>query len=236
MREDRRQLSQEDIRDFDRNIRDFLGLTACPGYALEPLVEGVRIEMIYENGSLSSAALGEGSHRGKEITQHIKTILTVPLSLSPLEAGLQVPDLLKVWGMVYMETQSVGHLSVSSDSVMDTLVQPDLRLSARRPLNQFCQGVSCVADLQAKLGVQTHYEMMLALQGLGLRANRPHLRVCREIGEALDYAFQLKEDKARFPYEISGVLLTLNPLEHVSRLEETASGPSWVIAFGFGES
>jgi len=118
----------------------------------------------------------------------------------------------------------------------DTLVQPDLRLTARQPLNLFCHGASRVGDLQARLGVRTHYEMMLALQALGLRVNRPHLRVCKEITELTDYAFRLKEDRSCFAYEIHGVLITLNPLERISQIEETAPSPFWLVAFGFGES
>lgn len=233
---DRGPLSEEGIRHFDREIRDFLGLTACPGYAVEPLVAGVRTELLYEKGALSSATLREDRHGGEDITRHIKTILTVPLSLSPLDAGMSVPDLLRVWGMVYMENETVGCASAPMGRVMDMLLQPDLRLTARQPLNLFCQGVPRPGDVQAKLGVQTHYEMMLVLQGLGLRVNRPHLRVCREIAEVVDYSFRLEDDITRFPYEINGVLVTLNPVERVAQIEETTPSPFWVIAFGFGES
>jgi DNA ligase (NAD+) len=233
---DRRPLSEEGIRDFDRKVRDLLGLTACPGYVLEPLIAGVRIEILYEKGALSAATLGQGAHRGVEVTRHVKTILTVPLTLSPLDAGMRVPEHLKVGGMVYMESLFGCGTSASVDIVMDMLVQPDLRLTARQPLNLFCHGVSRVGDLQASLGVRTHYDLMLALQGLGLRVNRPHLRVCKEITELTDYSFRLKEDISRFPYEIQGVLITLNPLERVSQVEETAPSPFWVVAFGFGES
>jgi DNA ligase (NAD+) len=233
---DRGPLSEERIRDFDHEIRDFLGLTACPGYVVEPLAAGVRTELLYEKGALSSATLREDRHGGEDITRHIKTILTVPLSLSPLDAGMRVPDLLRVWGMVYMENQIIGCASAPMDRVMDMLVQPDLRLTARQPLNLFCQGVPRPADLHAKLGGQTHYEMMLVLQGLGLRVNRPHLRVCREIAEVVDYSFRLEEDITRFPYEIHGVLITLNPVELIAQIGETAPSPLWVIAFGFGES
>lgn len=234
--EDQKPLSEEGIRDFDRNIRDLLRLTACPGYALEPLVAGVRIELLYEKGALCSSTLGEGRHRGEEITRHVKTILTVPLSLSTIDPGMAVPALLRVWGMVYMESRAVGCASVSRDRVMDTLVQPDLRLTARQPLNLFCHGVSHLGGLQAKLGVRTHYEMMLFLQGLGFRVNRPHIRVCSEITEVVDYSFRLKEDRDGFPHEIHGVLVTLNPLAQISQIEEIAPSPLWVVAFGFGES
>ncbi|MEW6669616.1 MAG: hypothetical protein AB1512_30770 [Thermodesulfobacteriota bacterium] len=228
-----RPLSEEGIRDFDRRVRDFLGLTHCPGYTLEPLVAGVMTELFYEKGALSSATLEEGRHRGEEVTRHVKTILTVPLRLSPLDAAMRVPEVLRAWGMVYMEGRAGA--SNSMDRVMDTLVQPDLRLTARQPLNLFCHGVSRLGDLQACLGVRTHYQMMLALQGLGLRVNRPHLRVCMEITELVDYSFRLKQDISGFPYDIHGVLITLNPLERVSQMERTASSPFWVVAFGFGE-
>lgn len=236
MQEDQKFLSEEGIRDFDRSLRDFLGLSDCPGYALEPLVAGVRIELLYEKGKLCSSALGEDAHPKEDITRHVKTILSVPLSLSPINQAMCVPDLLRVWGMVYTESRAVGRAPVSGPRVLETLMQPDLRRTARQPLNLFCHGASHPGRLGAELGVRTHYEMMRFLQDLGFRVNRPHIRVCSEITEVVDYSFQLKEDRAGFPYRIRGVLVTLNPLARVSRIEEMASGPRWVVAFGFGES
>ena len=74
---------------------------------------------------------------------------------------------------------------------------------------------------------------MLSLQQWGLRVNRPHIRVCSTIGQALDYCHHIERKKAEFPFEIGGAVIKVNPLKLQSRLGRKANTPRWAIVYSF---
>jgi DNA ligase (NAD+) len=121
-----------------------------------------------------------------------------------------VPDDLEIRADVYMEAEALARLNQErtprnlpsfSDpraAVEDSLLQTDPRISAKRPLNYFCSGTGKKAELQAG----THYELMVALQELGLRVNRPHIKVGSGIHEVIDHCRRLRAEKGNFPYPV----------------------------------
>jgi DNA ligase (NAD+) len=225
---------EQDLLIFDRETQEFLQEPAILQYVVEPRITAVEVVMIYEKGSLRSAS----THTGP-VTSSLKTILTVPLTFVPLRKERVVPDHLEITADVYMDSELFTRLnqdraakSLSSfpetrSAVEDSLVQTDPRVSAKRPLNYFCTGTGKNSELQ----VATHYELMVALQELGLRVNRPHIKVGNGIHEVLDHCRRLRAEKGNFPYPLDGALIRVNSLELQARLTRAQGNSLAVLKF-----
>ena len=233
--------SDKDLIDFDGRIRKFLGDSRDVEYAVEPKIDGLAVEIVYEKGLLTVASTrGDGSV-GEDVTANIKTILTVPLKLTQKKNRPLPPDLLEVRGEVYMERAAFQKLNDSRlqkglspfanprNAAAGSLRQLDHRVTVKRPLNMFCYGIGTITNL----AFDTYYEMMLALQEWGLRVNRPHIRLCRDVKDVMAYCHEIEEKRDQFPYEIDGAVIKTNRLDLQARLGTKSRSPRWAIAFKF---
>ncbi|MBC7185029.1 MAG: NAD-dependent DNA ligase LigA, partial [Marinobacter sp.] len=99
--------SEEELRDFDRRVRDRLGISEDVEYVCEPKLDGLAVSLHYENGALTTAATRGDGYSGEDITANIRTIPSVPLRLR----GEGVPDLVEVRGEVYMPREGFEQLN-----------------------------------------------------------------------------------------------------------------------------
>ena len=229
------------IRDFDARIRRLLGRAYQCDYIVEPKMDGLAVEIVYEKGALAVASTRGDGYVGENITANIKTILTVPLTLMQLPGGLSIPDLLEVRGEVYMETEAFQMLNNTRlqknlpvfanprNAAAGSLRQLNPRITAKRPLNYFCYGIG---EMRGHT-FATHYETMIAVQQWGLRVNRPHLKVFQNIEDIIHHCRYLEENRHQFPYETDGAVIKVNPLELQSLLGQKSRSPRWALAFKF---
>ncbi|MBN1849038.1 MAG: NAD-dependent DNA ligase LigA [Deltaproteobacteria bacterium] len=232
---------EKDIREFDARIRRLLGKAYRCEYVVEPKMDGLAVEMVYEKGALAVASTRGDGYVGENITANIKTILTVPLSLTQLPGGLSIPELLEVRGEVYMETEAFKALNESRlkkglpvfanprNAAAGSLRQLDARITAKRPLNCFCYGFGEIRGHT----FATHYETMIAIQQWGLRVNRPQLEVFHDIEDIIKHCRYLEESRHQFPYEMDGAVIKVNPLELQAMLGQKSRSPRWALAFKF---
>ncbi len=233
--------SDKDLIDFDGRIRKFLGDSRDVEYAVEPKIDGLAVEIVYEKGLLKVASTrGDGSV-GEDVTANIKTILTVPLKLTEKKNRPLPPDLLEVRGEVYMERAAFQKLNGSRlqkglppfanprNAAAGSLRQLDHRVTVKRPLNMFCYGIGTITGP----AFATYYEMMLALQEWGFRVNRPHIRLCRDMKDVMAYCHEIEEKRDQFLYEIDGAVIKTNRLDLQARLGTKSRSPRWAIAFKF---
>ena len=231
----------QDIRSFHDRILKLKTSSTGLEYTVEPKIDGVAVEVVYEKGALAVASTRGDGHTGEEVTTNVKTILSVPLTLNSPPDTPPVPDLLEVRGEVYMETEAfraLNDLRKSKDfppfanprnAAAGSLRQLDSRITATRPLDIFCYGIGQISTTDHK----THYEVMLLLQRWGLRINRPNIRVCKTVDEVIGYCHQLEEKRHQFPYEIDGAVIKVNSLELQASLGVKARSPRWALAFKF---
>lgn len=228
--------NEQDLLIFDQQMRAFFEKPAELQYVVEPSIPGVEVVLHYEEGALKSATARRGP-----VTTSVKTILTLPLSFIPLRKESPVPDYLEVRADIYMEEAALARLNQERRgknlpafcdqraAVEDSLHQTDPRISVKRPLNYFCSG----SGKRTGLPALTHYELMLALQGLGLRVNRPHIQVKNGIHELIDHCRRLEAEKGDFPYSVQGALIRLNSLELQARLGRASGNRKDRIVFRF---
>ena len=232
---------EQDIRDFDARLKRFLGEDPHLEYTVEPKIDGVAVELIYEGGVLTIASTRGDGYVGEDITANIKTILSVPLTLFPITKKVTIPELLEVRGEVYMEVKAFEELNAKRlaqglavfanprNAAAGSLRQLDPRITVKRPLDMFCYGIG---ELRGQT-FETQMELMIALQMLGLRVNRPHIRACQSLKEVISYCHQLEEKRAQFPYEIDGAVIKVNPLDLQARLGQKSRSPRWAMAYKF---
>jgi DNA ligase (NAD+) len=234
-------VSDQDLRDFDTRVKRFLGNDSPVEYTVEPKIDGLAVELVYENGVLTVASTRGDGFTGENVTQNIKTILTIPLTLTQKKNALPPPDLLEVRGEVYMELETfeeLNHERAEKDlpsfanprnAAAGSLRQLDPKITARRPLNMFCYGIGTVSELSC----DTHHELMILLQQWGLRVNKPYIRICSTPTEVIDYCRHLEDIREQFFYEIDGAVIKVNSLDMQTRLGQKSRSPRWSMAYKF---
>lgn len=233
--------NDQELRDFDARVKKFIKNDAPPDYTVEPKIDGLAVELVYEKGLLVVASTRGNGYMGEDVTLNVKTILSVPLTLTVPGKGSPIPDLLEVRGEIYMETEAFESLNQSRlDNNLTSFANPrnvaagslrqlDPKITAKRPLNMFCYGIGEVSDHEFK----TQYELMISLQQWGLRVNRPYIRVFGAIDEAIEYCRHLEEIRGEFPYEIDGAVIKINQLALQARLGSKSRSPRWALAYKF---
>jgi|UniRef100_A0A7V6A449 DNA ligase (NAD+) len=229
--------SEAEAREFEARLRRFLRTTGDIDYVVEPKMDGLAVELVYEKGRLRMGSTRGDGYRGENVTQNLKTIHTIPLQL--LERDLPVPDLLEVRGEVYMnldefhklnkERQARGEPAFANprNAAAGSLRQLDPAVTASRPLKIFCYGIGRVSR-----SFQSHWEVLTALKGWGLRIN-PLIERRRGIEAAIQYHHDLEHRRHGLPYEIDGVVVKVDDLALQERLGTKARSPRWALAYKF---
>lgn len=143
---------EDDMHDFDRRVRNRLERDAAVEYACEPKIDGVAVSLLYENGRLVRGATRGDGATGEDITQNVRTIESIPLTLR----GDDYPQRLEVRGEVYFTLSGFNRMNEEAEAAglkvfanprnaaAGTLRQLDSRLTAQRPLTMFAYSVGVV--------------------------------------------------------------------------------------------
>ncbi|SHK64234.1 DNA ligase (NAD+) [Marinobacter antarcticus] len=229
--------SEDELRDFDRRVRERLGIDDDVEYVCEPKLDGLAVSLHYEQGSLVRAATRGDGYAGEDITANIRTIPSVPLRLR----GNDVPDLVEVRGEVYMPRAGFEGLNRRlADQGEKTFVNPrnaaagSLRqkkstVTARRPL-EMCAYSVAVTDESLLPGTQ--WESLQQVQRWGFRIN-PEMRKALGAGECLEAYEELMQKRDALPYEIDGIVFKVNRLDQQEKLGFVSRAPRWAIAQKF---
>lgn len=228
--------SDEEVAEFDRRVRERLGLERVE-YVAEPKLDGLAVSILYENGGLVRAATRGDGLTGEDVTHNVRTIASVPLRLR----GEDYPALLEVRGEVYMPKAGFEALNQRArekgekefanprNAAAGSLRQLDPRITAERPLAMYCYGVGRVGGREP---APTHMAILGQLQRWGLRVS-PDVKTVEGVDQALAYYRELAQRRVELPYEIDGVVYKLNRLDQREILGHVARAPRWAIAHKF---
>lgn len=230
--------STDEVRDFDRRVRERLGRGADPvRYSAEPKLDGLAISAHYEKGSFVQGATRGDGETGEDITQNLRTIKALPLKLR----GDSVPPVLEVRGEVFMplagfkrfneEALARGEKTLVNprNAAAGSLRQLDPRLTAARPLDMFVYGIGNVdgANLPG-----SHSQTLKLLREWGFKVC-PQSEVVESIEGCLTYYERMGAMRARLPYQIDGVVYKVDDVELQKRLGFISRAPRWAIAHKF---
>lgn len=224
--------SEADLTDFDRRLRETLGVGEIE-YMAEPKLDGLSVNLRYEDGQLVAAATRGDGRVGEAITANARTIRSVPLRLQCADPPARV----EVRGEVVIRRQDFERLNERRlahgerpfanprNAAAGSLRQLDSRMTARRPLTLFVFGVG---ESSASLPT-THEAVLERLGQWGFRVNDQVRRVTGADG-CLAYRERLIEARDGLDYEIDGVVYKVNDRRVWERLGATARAPRWALA------
>ena len=229
--------SEDELRDFDRRVRDRLGEDGTIEYVCEPKLDGLAVSLHYENGTLTRAATRGDGYTGEDITANIRTIPSVPLKLR----GSGYPDLVEVRGEVYMPRAGFEKLNERlaeqgektfvnpRNAAAGSLRQKKSTVTANRPL-ELCAYSMAVTD--ETVLPETHWDSLQLVRGWGFRIN-PEMRKAEGVEACLDAYNELMAKRDSLPYEIDGIVFKVNRLDFQQQLGFVSRAPRWAIAHKF---
>ena len=230
--------SVQELREFDEKIHRYLQTNDPVAYMAEPKMDGLAVELVYEQGVFSVGSTRGDGEVGENITAQLKTIPDIPLRLRD-EQG-EVPQQLVVRGEVYMRKKDFARLNRQREEAGEPLFanprnaaagslrQLDPRETAKRPLRFF---VYAVADTEG-VPCRRQSELFPWLRSLGFAVNL-HIRLCPDIDAVADQYDHLLAIRAQLPYEIDGMVVKVDDFELQKRLGNTARAPRWAVAWKF---
>jgi len=231
--------SPEEVLAFDQRVRKFLNRTHDITYMLEPKMDGLAVELIYENGLFTRGSTRGDGFTGEDVTANLRTIRSIPLKLvNPGKNAL--PQRLEARGEVFMNLKDFRELNNRREAegqppfanprnaAAGSLRQLDPAVTASRPLDIFLYGAGQVTGRT----FETQEEILAFLRSVGLKTN-PLAGKCRGIHRAIEYHERIAAMRESLPYEIDGTVIKVNSLELQGRLGAKARSPRWAIAFKF---
>jgi DNA ligase (NAD+) len=225
-----------ELRRFVDRVRKGIGRE--PEFVLEPKLDGLSIEVVFEGGAFVRAATRGDGRVGEGVTENVRTIRAVPLRLS--EGTWPVPRKLAVRGEVVIRVADFERLNERlleqgkepfanpRNAAAGSLRQLDSRITASRPLHVYFY------DLLVCEGVQlrTQWEVHEALRGWGLPVDETATRA-GAVEEILAYHRRFEDERDDLPYEVDGIVIKLDDIAARDELGTTARHPRWAYAHKF---
>jgi DNA ligase (NAD+) len=224
----------ENVRRFAQNCSSATG--AQVKYMCEPKLDGVSVELVYENGRFSRAATRGDGLTGEDITANVLTVDTVPLRLAMDDP----PALLAVRGEIMMHISDFQALNRKMaekgentfanprNVVSGSIRQLDAGITASRPLKVYCYRILVVEGA----GPATQKASLEYLRAAGL-AIPPGTKYCSDVEEAIEYHHVLESGRDRLDYEIDGMVLKVDDIYLQEKLGERTNNPRWALAYKF---
>ncbi len=227
--------SDEELEAWYRRASNLLGGRKT-NFVCELKIDGLAVALTYVKGLLEVGATRGDGYRGENITQNLRTIKSIPLSV-PKEA----PPRFEVRGEVYLP--KVGFKKLNEERAKEGLPlfanprnaaagsvrQLDSRITAQRPLDIFVYGLGWA---EGKAVPETHWEIMQYLKSLGFKLN-PNMTLCRTIDEAKAFYAKWVKNQEALPYEADGVVVKINSIPFQVELGYVGREPRWAIAYKF---
>ena len=236
--------NDEEIRDFDRRIRDLLGPEQEYAYAVELKIDGVAVSLRYEDGALALGATRGDGEQGDDITANLRTIRSIPLRIAEERPLL---NNIEVRGEVYLPHDGFRELNAlraereeplfanPRNATAGSLKLRDPRIVAERPLRVFLYTLRFENEagaLAARADLDSHFERLHWLAGQGFPTNREARRFAA-IGEVIDFCHAWGERRSSLSYDIDGMVIKVDSIGLHGKLGATMKSPRWAIASKF---
>jgi DNA ligase (NAD+) len=224
------------MREFDARVKRYLrseGISRDPSYVCELKIDGLKVVLSYEKGILKTAATRGNGQVGEDVTHNVRTIESVPLSLSrPIDIIVE--------GEVWMSAKNLAALNKAQakagkplyanprNVAAGSIRQLDPRIAASRKLDVFIYDVAQTSERFPK----TQVEELAYLRELGFKTN-PHYEAAKNIEDVIGFWERWNKKGRQQDYWLDGVVAKVNERDLEERLGYTGKAPRFAIAFKF---
>ena len=225
---------RDEVREFDRRIHRALG-AAPVRYVTELKIDGLAMSLLYEGGRYRIGATRGDGYVGEDVTPNVKTIGSVPLSVTVPKEFLAS---FEVRGEVYMPKPSFGRLNAElgaqgkplfanpRNAAAGAVRQLDPKITAGRRLDTFMYALDPAG------GARSQAEILARLGDMGFRVN-PTYRVHADIEGVFAFLDEWEEQRHTLDYQTDGVVIKVDDLAQQAELGFVSRSPRWALAFKF---
>jgi DNA ligase (NAD+) len=245
--------NEEELLEFDGRIQKGLGggggqaqlglfgERAAIGYVAEPKLDGLAVELIYENGVLVTGSTRGDGTTGEDVTANVRTVRNIPLNLkSVAKKGVKVPSRISVRGEALMLKAEFEKLNRSRaaagapifanprNAAAGSLRQLDPAVSASRPLSIYIYAPGRLEEIPG-----SHWEFLEYAAALGLPVLREYNRLCKGAEQVLEYYREMMARRHDLAFDVDGVVVKVDSFREQAELGAIAKSPRWATAFKF---
>lgn len=230
----------DELKEWEERVRGFLDDEGEKPieYMIQPKIDGVAVELVYEEGRFVRGLTRGDGVRGDDVTANLRTVRSIPLTLYP--GGGPVPRVLELRGEVYVEKEAF--LELNRDRIdrgeepfanprnmtAGALKQLDPKMAAARPLEFTVHGRGTVSDQDFRL----EQEFIRVVRSWGLRPV-PFSEVRRGLDGVMQAIERLQSLRDTLAYEADGVVVKLDDVAKQRRVGSRSRSPRWAIAYKF---
>ncbi len=228
--------TDEALEKWHRDVCKRLG-TSAVAYVTEPKIDGLSINLIYENGAFVRGTTRGDGYRGEDVTPNLKTIKAISLRMQ-LQDGERAPALLEVRGEVYLPLSGFNELNERliaegkkptpnpRNAAAGSLRQKDSTITAQRPLSIWIHGLGHKDGLPA----DAHWEALLWLREHGFRTN-PFAERHETVESVAKAISEWERRRIELDYEIDGIVIKVDSFDQQRRLGSLHERPRWARAY-----
>jgi len=226
--------TREDMQAWFKRIESYLDTKVKPEFYGELKIDGLAIELVYEEGILNRGITRGDGVTGEDVTENIKTINSIPLKLKG-----NYPEHLVVRGEIFLTTKEFDRINKEQKAkgekeyanprniAAGSIRQLDSRVVASRNLG------ALMYSLVTEMGQKSHKDEHEILHKLGFKTDNKHNAVLESIEEVFKYRDKWESKKVDLPYQIDGVVVTLNDINTLEAVGSVGKAPRGAIAYKF---
>ena len=245
--------SEAELYDWEKRIKKLLpaqsGLLTGIDYFCEVKFDGLAVSLIYKNGKFARGATRGDGFVGEDITQNLRTIESMPLSLTRRGAGGEVPKYIEVRGEALVSKKTLVKLNLANEKEGKTLFantrnvaagslrQLDPKLTAGRQLDFVAYDIAEIKKarpnmLGLALDPRTHSEKHQMLRALGFKVEKLEAK-CESLKEIIVFTKKFKKIRPNFPFGTDGVVISVDDLKLQEVLGVVGKAPRYMVAFKY---
>ena len=206
----------------------------APQYVVELKIDGLAVNLHYENGLFVRAVTRGDGRVGEDVTANVKTIQSIPLVID------NAPPFIEIRGEAYMPHKEFERINEEREEAgLQTFVNPrnaaagslrqqDPAITASRNLDFFAYAIGSSEGSN----IHTQYDLLQQLETFKFHVN-PHYKLCHSIAEVVEHIHYWDVERHNLPYDTDGMVIKVNDFEDQETLGTTAKDPKWATAFKY---
>lgn len=225
--------SEKDVFEWFERIENYLNKKIEQEFYAELKIDGLAIELVYENGVFKEGSTRGDGTTGEDVTENLKTIEAIPLSINSKHEHIVVRGEVfltkKEFEKINREQEKSGKSAYANprNTAAGAVRQLDPKIAASRNLDSF------VYSLVTDLGQKTHEDEHRILHELGFKTNNRHNKTVHSLEEVIKYRNYWEKEREKLPYQVDGVVVVLNSNKVFGDAGVVGKAPRGAIAFKF---